>query len=340
MTEEDPVERCYREGWTDGLPVVPPTPARVAAMLAGCDPDEVVAVVEPAGQPASRRTVAANAVLAGCLPTYLPVVEAAVRAVADPAFHLDRVQTTASSQVPMLLVSGPIAAEIGMDGGAEALGSSTRANATIGRALALVLRNVGSLDGLPHATIGHAGRYSYCFTENLELSPWPSWHVARGLAPGTSYATVYAAEAPLVVADMGHLDPQEILRTIAHSIAIPGTYNAFFRQDLWLVMSPQHAEVLHSAGWGRDDVVAFLHEHAAVPLSQLRGHGLYGYLDDLLPPTWLDGLADEDRVPVVDSPERIHIAVAGGAFGGYTAIVFGEGQSVSEPIGARVGMAA
>lgn len=337
MITDEPVEHCYREGWTDGLPVVPPTPARVEEMVAGGDPDAVVAVLAPTGQPATRWTVAANAVMAGCLPAYLPVVEAAVRAVADPAFDLDRVQTTASSQVPMLLVGGPVTAEIGMDGGAEVLGSSTRANATIGRALALVLRNVGSLDGLPHATLGHAGRYSYCFTENGQLSPWPSWHVARGLDPDTSYATVYPAEAPLVITDMGHLDPRDILRTIARCIAIPGTYNAYFRQDLWLVMSPQHAEVLNAAGWSRDDAVAFLYEEAAQPLSDLRDRGLYGYLDDLLPPTWIDGLDDDDLVPVVDGPHRIQIAVAGGAFGGYTAIVFGEGQTVSEPVATTTG---
>jgi hypothetical protein len=332
VSVEDPVERCYREGWTDGLPVVPPTSERVAAMLAGRDPDEVVAVIEPAGNEATLRTVAANAVMAGCLPAYLPVIEAAVRAVAQPAFHLDRVQTTASSQVPMLLVGGPVVTEIGLDGGAEALGSSTRANATIGRALALVLRNVGSLDGLPHATIGHAGRYSYCFAENQDLTPWPSWHTSKGFDAGTSYATVYPGEAPLVVTDMGHLEPQDILHTIARAIAIPGTYNAYFRQDLWLVMSPQHAEALHAAGWSREDAVAFLHEHASLPPSRLRGRGLYGYLDDLLPPTWLDGLADDDPVPLVDRPERINIAVAGGAFGGYTAVVFGEGETVTEAV--------
>lgn len=340
MTTEDSVERCYREGWTDGLPVVPPTPERVAAMLAGRDPDEVVAVIEPAGREATRRTVAANAVMAGCLPDYLPVVEAAVRAVARPPFHLDRVQTTASSQVPMLLVGGPVVTEVGLDGGAEALGSSTRANATIGRALALVLRNVGSLDGLPHAAIGHAGRYSYCFAENHELSPWPSWHTSRGLDANTSYVTVYPGEAPLVVTDMGHLDPRDILRTIAQAIATPGTYNAYFRQDLWLVMSPQHAEALHAAGWSREDAVAFLHEHAAIPVSRLRGRGLYGYLDDLLPPTWLDGLADDYPVPVVDGPDRINIAVAGGAFGGYTAVVFGEGETVTEAMASELEVAA
>lgn len=340
MTADDPVERCYREGWTDGLPVVPPTPERVAAMLGEDDPDEVIAVLEPAGGAATRRRVAANAVMAGCVPAYLPVVEAAVRAAADPAFHLDRVQTTASSQVPMLLVTGPVAATVGLSGDAEALGSSARANATIGRALALVLRNVGSLDGLPHATIGHGGRYSFCFTENTELSPWSPWHTGRGLPSDGSYATVYPAEAPLVVVDMGHTRPEDILRTVADSIAIPGTYNAYFRQDLWLVMSPQHAAALDAAGWQRDDAVAFLYEHATIPLSRLRGRGLYGYLDDLLPPTWLDGLQGDAPVRVVDRPERINIAVAGGAFGGYTAVVFGEGTAVTSPVDARDHVAA
>lgn len=332
MTAGDLQEHCHRAGWTDGLPVVPPTSSRVAAMVGPHDPDEVVAVLQPSGRTATRRLVAANAVMAGCRPGHLAVVEAAVRAVARPAFHLDRVQTTASSQVPMLLVGGPAAERLGFDGGAEALGSSSRANATTGRALSLVLRNVGSLDGMPHATIGNPGRYSYCLAEHIQASPWPPWHVDHGLDPARSYVTVYPAEPPLVLVDMGHLSPVDILTTIAQGMAIPGTYTAYFRQDVWLVMSPQHAAALHAAGWGRRQVREFLFDRATLPVSRLRGRGLYGYLDDLLPPTWLEGLAAEDPVPVVDRPERIHIAVAGGLFGGYTAVVFGEGETVTEMV--------
>ena len=330
----DLIEHCYAQGWTDGLPVVPPTQERVRQMLGQRDGDEVVAVLHPARGVATREKVAANAVMAGCLPEHLPVVEAAVRAVATPAFNLDRVMTTASAQTPVVLVSGPAAAAVGMSGSWEALGSRARANATIGRALQLVLRNVAShsVGGLDHATHGHAGKYSYCFTENVAASPWQPWHVDRGLDPDESVVAVFPAEAPLSIADMGHDRPEEILRTLAASMAIPGTYNAYFREDLWVVLSPQHARTFGAAGWTRQDVAAALFEQARLPVSGLRGRGLYGYMDELRPATWLDGLAPADLVPIVDDVARIVVLVAGGDFGGYTAVLFGEGVTVTAPI--------
>jgi len=330
----DLVEHCYAQGWTDGLPVVPPTRERVDAMLGdrADRADDVVAVLHPSGGVATLEKVAANAVMAGCLPQHLPVVEAAVRAVATPAFNLDRVMTTASSQTPVVLVSGRVAAAIGMSGSWEVLGSRARANATIGRALQLVLRNVAShsVGGLDHATLGHAGKYSYCFTENVDASPWSPWHVERGLPPESSVVAVFPAEAPLVITDMGHDTPESVLRTLAECMAIPGTYNAYFRQDLWVVLSPQHARVFADAGWTRSDVAAGLFEQARIPVARLRGRGLYGYMDDLLPATWLDGLREDDAVPIVDDVSRLVVIVAGGDFGGYTAALFGEGVTVTE----------
>ena len=334
----DLVEHCYAQGWTDGLPVVAPTRERVRAMLGDRidHADDVVAVLHPSRGVATLEKVAANAVMAGCLPEHLPVVEAAVRAVADPAFNLDRVMTTASSQTPVVLVSGPVAAAVGMSGSWEALGSRARANATIGRALLLVLRNVAShsVGGLDHATLGHAGKYSFCITENVEASPWAPWHVDRGAAADTSVVAVFPAEAPLVIADMGHDTPEAVLRTLGESIAIPGTYNAYFRQDLWVVLSPQHARIFAAAGWSRHDVAEGIFERARLPVGRLRGRGLYGYMDDLLPATWLEGLADDDTVAVVDDVSRLVVLVAGGEFGGYTAALFGEGVTVTETVSA------
>jgi hypothetical protein len=335
------IEHCYRQGWTDGLPVVPPTEARVSQMLGSRSDqrDVVVAVLDPSGSEATLGNIAANAVMAGCLPAYLPIVEAAVRAVADPRFNLDRVMTTASSQTPVLLVSGPVAAAVGMSGSWEALGSPSRANATIGRALLLVLRNIAShaVGGLDHATLGHSGKYSYCLTENLDSSPWGSWHVDRGAAPEESIVAVFPGEAPLCIIDMGHDDADSILRTIAESMAIPGTYNAYFRQDLWLVLSPDHARILAAAGLSRADVAKRLYEHARLPRERLEGRGLYGYIDELLPPTWLDGLAPTDPVAIMDGPDRLTVLVAGGDFGGYSAAIFGEGVTVTAPIHAASG---
>jgi hypothetical protein len=332
----DLVEHCYEQGWTDGLPVVPPTPGRVDALLGDRMDrrDEVVAVLDPAGGVATLEKVAANAVMAGCRPEYLPIVEAAVRAVARPAFNLDRVMTTASGQTPVVLVSGAIAAEVGMSGGWEVLGSRARANATIGRALLLVLRNIAShaVGGLEHATLGHPGKYSFCFTENVAASPWPARHADAGHDAARSYVAVFPSEAPLSITDMGHDTPEAVLRTLAECLAIPGTYNAYFREDLWVVLSPQHARTFADAGWSRADVAAALFERARVPVARLQGRGLYGYLDELLPPTWLAGLGPGELVPIVDAVSRLVVLVAGGDFGGYTAALFGEGVTVVEPV--------
>lgn len=329
----DLIEECYDRGWTDGLPVVPPTQDRVRAMIADRDPDAPVAILPPSGGLATVEKIAANAVMAGCIPAAMPVVIAAVRAVSDPAFKLDRVLTTASSQAPMLLINGPAARELDLASGFDALGAACRANATIGRALQLVLRNVASLrpGGLPHATLGHPGHLGFCFAENHALSPWPEYHVHRGLPASRSTVTVYPAESPLCIVDMGRTDPNAVLDTIATSTAIPGTYNAFFREELWFVLSPQHATTFAAAGWSREDLRDALYERVRLPAHELRGRGLYGYIDDLMPPHWLDE-GDGGDVPLVGDPDRIRIAVAGGDFGGYTAVIFGEGESVTVPI--------
>lgn len=340
----DLIEHCFERGWTDGLPVVPPTRERVDRMLGAraADRDTVIAVLAPSQGAATLERVAANAVMAGCEPHHLPVVAAAVRAVADPHFKLDRVMTTASSQAPMLLVTGPLAASLGLDGGAEALGSSARANATVGRALQLVLRNVAGLrdGGLPHATLGHAGHRGFCITENHELSPFDPYHVGRTVTvePGgsrrlsaqESAVTVYPAESPLCIADMGRTDPGEVLANLVESMQVPGVYNWFFREDLWVLLSPQHALLFAEAGWSRETFVERLHAQLRLPADRLRGRGLYGYIDGLIPPVWLDE-AHDGQVSIVDDIDRIHVAVCGGAFGGYSAVVFGEGETVTVP---------
>jgi hypothetical protein len=340
----DLIEECYTRGWTDGLPVVPPTEERVDRMLGerAHDRDVVVAQLAPSQGAATLERVAANAVMAGCEPHHLPVVTAAVRAVADPRFKLDRVMTTASSQAPMLLVTGPLAQGLGFDGGAEALGSSARANATVGRALQLVLRNVAGLrdGGLPHSTLGHPGHRGFCITENHEISPFDPYHVGRAartssgevrdLTAQDSAVTVYPAESPLCIVDMGRTDPDAVLANLVASVQVPGVYNWFFREDLWLLLSPQHALLFAEAGWTKDVLIERLHAQLRLPADRLRDRGLYGYIDGLIPPVWLDG-PERDAVPIVDDIDRIHVAVCGGAFGGYTAVVFGEGESVTVP---------
>jgi hypothetical protein len=328
----DDIEVCFEAGWTDGLPVVPPTTERVAAMLGSelVRADECVSRLPPSGGEATLRRIAANAVMAGCRPEMFPVVVAAVRAIADPAFQLERVLTSLHSRSPMVVVHGPVADAVGMNGGASALGAGTRANAAIGRAVLLICRNVAGArqGGLNPATLGQPGSYSFCFSES-PLSPWPPLHTTSGFEAADSAVTVYAADAPVCIAEIARLEADVILGMLASALSIPGTYNSLHRQDLWLVLSPTHADVLASAGLSRGDVARFLATWAAVPahllpVERMTGGGLFegtGGLD-----------ADRSSFPVVDDPGRVRLAVAGSAVGGYSAVVFGSGVSVTRRV--------
>ena len=268
------VERCYELGWTDGLPVVPPTAERVEAMLGDrvSERDRTVATLEPTGAVATLEKVAANAVMAGCLPPYLPIAEAAIEAVADPGFALDLIITAVDPMSPMILVNGPMAAEVGMHGDVGTLGPGIRANATIGRAVNLCLRNIGGakpiryLDehALDATTIGHPGKFTYCYTENEKRSPWPTLAADRGYPPGATVVTAYAADAPLTITDFTRTAPELILRTVAETVIVPGTTNAYFREDLWLILGLEHAGNIAAAGWGKSDIQQFIFEHARV----------------------------------------------------------------------------
>ena len=342
MDEVDQLEECYELGWTDGLPVIPPTPERVERMLGdrSSQRDEVIATLPPAGGIATLEKIAANAVMAGCRPEYLPVVETAVRAVADKGFWLDDMVTAIDPMSALVLVSGPLARAIEMNGDAGALGPGSRPNATIGRALNLCLRNIAGARPIRHfddraldgSTLGQPGKYSYCYTENVDLSPWPELPVERGFTAEDSTVTVYAADAPVCIGDMGRTEPELILRTIAESAAIPGTTNIFFRQDLWLIMAPEHANLIADAGWSKADVQQFLFEQACLPRERLSERGLFGFMDDVLRPSWQDDTDSDEPISIVDAPERVVITVAGAPYGGYTALCFGFGEIMIKQI--------
>lgn len=328
------IEECHALGWTDGLPVIPPTKRLVEAMLgpwAG-RADEVVATLAPTLGEATLEAVAANCVLAGCLPAHLPVVIAAIRAVSSPRFALDAVSTGVNSVTPVVIVDGPICEQLEFNSGAGALGAGNRANASIGRAVQLCIRNIGGArtGELDAATHGHPGKYSYIVV--AAPSPWPTLRERLGFSSEDSIVTVYAADAPLCIADMGHEDPLSILETVAQSVSIPGSYNAYLRQELWLVMSPEHAGRLHLAGYGADEIAEYMYENATIEAGRLRGHGLYGFIDASIPPTWMDGLGETDLVSIVDRPSRVKMLVSGGLSGGYTSALLGQGVSVSERI--------
>jgi hypothetical protein len=303
--------------------------------ISGRDPGETVSRLGPAGMAATVEKVAANAVMAGCLPEYFPVVLAAVAAAEDPSFAGPGI--TIHSVTPMVLVNGPIRSHLGFNSGANALGSGNRANATVGRALRLVLRNVAGMrsGGLDPATLGHPGKYTYCFAENEEANPWSPLHVERGFQPEQSTVTLYQADAPLCLAHMGNEAGEAVLATIADALPIAGTYNMFFRQELFVIFSPEHAWLIAADGLSKEDVRRILFEKGRKRAADLVGKGMFGFASDDYGPEWMrDPNFDLDTaIPIVRDPQQITVVVAGSELGGYSAVVFGSGKSVTRLIG-------
>jgi hypothetical protein len=252
---EDDAEASFDRGWTDGLPVVAPTEARVLRMLSGTSraPDDVVAVVPPDLVECTVEKVAVNAVMAGCRPEYLPVVLATLEAACTDTFNMHGLLATTYFSGPVVIVNGPIARAIGMNSGVNVLGQGNRANATIGRALQLVIRNVGGgrPGGVDRATLGNPGKYTFCFAEDEDGSPWEPLSVERGITPGASAVTLFAGEGPRGVVDQASRTPESLARSFAgalRTVAHPKLPMAF---DALVVVSPEHARVFHEGGWSK-----------------------------------------------------------------------------------------
>jgi hypothetical protein len=323
----DAIELCFERGWTDGLPVVPPTEARVRAMLGGTrrEPGELIGVVPPRMGEATVEAVAINAVMAGCRPEYLPVVIAALEAMLEERFNLNGVQATTHSCAPLTIVNGPVVGRIGLNAGTNVFGQGFRANATIGRAIRLILTNLGG--GIPDlgdkATHGHPGKFSFCIAENEAESPWEPLHVERGRAPEESAVTVLACEAP-----------QAILggpRVIAAHMRAPGSNNINWGGEALVVLGPVIAQRLARRGWSKRDVKQYLFEHGRAPLQELLDR--VGGLENLRRggggtarwPTWLDLKNPDTRVPMVRDPADLHLVVAGNAAMHFAALLPGWG---------------
>ncbi len=254
------LEQLHRLGCTDGLPVVVPTPERVArmALAAVADPTTSLGVMGPLGSATTIEKVAVNAVMAGCEPDHMPIVLAALRALLRPDYDLSEAQSTTHSTTPLIVVSGPLAQACGIAGGFGALGPGHRANASIGRAVRLCLMNIGGArPGVSDmALLGHPGKFTMCLAENVAESPWEPCSVAAGFDPLDSVVTVVGVEAPHSVVFVDDADdpgsPERLLRLVARSIANPGSNNAFFRSGAVAVaLNPDHAAVLARAGLGR-----------------------------------------------------------------------------------------
>jgi hypothetical protein len=305
-------DEMERRGWGDGLPLVPPTPARVGAAVraSGRPGSEVVASLPPTWAEATVEKVAVNAVMAGCRPEYLPVVLAAVRAAAREAFNLYAVQTTTHPCGVLAIVSGPAAAELGMSSGYGAFGPGNRANATIGRALRLVLMNIaGARPGvLDRATQGTPAKYTYCVAES-EDSPWEPLRVSLGYAATDSVVTVVAGEGPHNVNDHGSTTADSLLQQIAGTLAIPSSNNAYMKGDSYLFLGPEHARQLAAEGLGREDVQRLLFERARIPRERF-GPGQLARIEDGFGPAEREMAREALRVGM--GPEDIRVLVTGG----------------------------
>jgi hypothetical protein len=327
---EDEMEALFDRGWTDGLPVVPPTERRVLRMLEGTTraADEIVAVVPPDLVECTVEKVAINAVLAGCAPEYLPVVLTALEAACTDEFNMHGLLATTMPVGPVLIINGPIRRRIGMNAGINVLGQGNRANATIGRALQLVIRNVGGgrPGGVDRATQGNPGKVSFCFPEDEEGSPWEPLHVERGFAPEASTVTLFPGEGPRGVVDQLSRDPESLARSLAaclRTVQHPKLPMVF---DAILVISPEHSRVFREAGWSKAKVKERLHELTLLEGADIvRGAG--GITEGV--PDW----AKDSQLPKF-RPEGIVMVHAGGGAGLFSTIIGGwaNGETGSQPV--------
>lgn len=333
---EDDWEACYARGWSDGLPLVPPTPERVLRMLGGTtrDKDEVLGQMPPNLTDCTVEKVAVNAVMAGCLPEYMPVVLAAVEAAMEDAFCLHGLVATTWFSTPVVVVSGPVTRRIGMNSGVNAMGQGNRANATIGRALQLVVRNVGG--GKPgeidRSCLGTPGKYTFCFAEDTTNSPWVSLSQSRGLAADASSVTLFGGDGVQGVLDQQSRDPESLTRSFVSSLQVVCHAKLVQAADAMLVVSPEHARVFREAGWSKDNLLEAIYKLSARSDAMLvRGAG---------------GMAE--GIPIAASgqhipkfrPGGLTIVHAGGAAGMFSAVIGGwpaSGEKGSSPVTKEIG---
>jgi hypothetical protein len=329
------INRLYCERrWSDGLPIVPPTAERVERMLAGTrrPRGEIVVRVAPGFGAATVERIAINAVMAGCEPACLPVVIAAVEAAADAGFNLQGIQATTNPVAVWVVVSGPIARRLEVNGTWNCLGQGSRANATIGRALRLVLQNVGgALPGaMDRATHGQPGKFSFCCAENDEANPWEPLHVERGLEREESAVTVVGAEGTLNM-NTHTKDAAELIRAIAETMQHPPSNEYCHGGEPWLILSPEHAEILKGAGMSKADVKRELWDASKLPAGRMTEKDLLRVRASRA--AELGAIRPDTLLPIAPRPEDIWIVVAGGP-GTHSVYVpcFGNSRAVTRKI--------
>jgi len=309
-------ELFQQRGWTDGLPIVPPTEALVRTFLdgAGLTPGDVIGVEPVRRRRITAEKVAIAAVMAGCLPEYMPVVTALVRAVCEPEYGLHGCTASTGGSAPFVVVNGPIRAALGMNATHNVLGNGNRANAAIGRSLRLIIVNVlGGVPGrLDRSTLGHPGKFTFCVAEDEEDSPWPPLATDRGVPVAASAVTVLAAEPPHQVMNEWTRDPREILDTYAAAIRANMLTYSIWAGNYAVVIAKQQRDVIAAAGWGKRQIRQYVFDAARVRRSEWRsvGKGAIAARRDL------------DKVyTALRSPDDLLIVAAGGPAGGFGAVV-------------------
>jgi len=312
----DVCDYFYQQGWTDGLPIIPPTEDLVLEMLEASplSAGQVLGQVPPLNGSVTVEKTAINAVMAGCRPEYFPVVLAAVKAVLQPQFNVGGITTTTGGAAPVALVSGPLAAQLDINSGTAVFGSGHQANATIGRALRLTLRNLGGAVAatMEKSTHGWPGKYTMCFAESAERCPWEPLQVALGYPKEATIVLVSACRGIHTLVESTQESGQGVLETLVGSMTAGGISGYAFQArgaSPIIVFGPEHAAEVAAAGYSRQDVAQYLFERVRLPKSQIKGRGHYGARSW---PAEFEAAPDDTMLPLVADPGKYVITVAGG----------------------------
>ena len=319
------VEYYYQQGWTDGLPVVPATEERVLQFLKAADKhaSDVIGVVPTRGRVITAEKVAINAVMAGCKPEYMPVIVAVLEAMCQPPFNYHGSLASTGGSAQLIVVNGPIAKDLGVNGGVNVFGPGFRANATIGRAVRLIIMNVtgGTPGVMDKSTLGQGGKYSMCITENLDASPWEPFHVTRGFQLEQNAVTVIAVHSPLQFIDHSSNTPEALLNHAADDMSVMGKDSGAFV----FVICPEHARIFRNAGWTRRQAMEYLHQHALVSTERLKKQ-------QKIPGAVQPGDAAQFH-HAVKTVDGLILLVAGGEAGGFSDLIsLWGGGHLSSPV--------
>ena len=331
----DPYEYCVQEGFSDFLPVVPPTLERVEAMSQATSqpPQEVIGFVPPCYGQATVEKIAANAVMAGCRPQMMRVLIPIIRAACDEKFNLHGVQATTHFAAPLIIVNGPVRRQLHFASASNVFSNVARSNSTLGRALQLILVNLGGArpGEIDMSTLGNPGKFSYCIAENEEANPWEPLHVELGFKAEQSTITLFAAEPPRGVSEHTARRGRQILKTISRTLVTIGNYRVCAGLEALVVFSPEHVKTLNRDGFSKRDVREFLFENTGVPIKEYEDDGSEGtqyqkFYEKIL----IDG---EPSYRKFQDPGQIKIMVAGGTAGKFSAII---GSWASGPRGSQM----